>query len=243
MPFSTPAQDLKAGESALPGFPKAVLSDSPTLALFYLRAQCKIWASLEEMRSRPGPGGTIVVELEDMGVTWMLRPSAQGVRIVQHGGSWPGQLSGFMMVPSRGFAMTLLTNSVTGDKLRDQLFTSYWALRTFAGVSNLPAEPQRLEANDLAPFVGMYTIDRIGESGACSVTTVELREDNGRLTGTTMTQGDSESGHFGLAFYKPDFVLDLDDAGKRTGPRSDFLRNGDGNVTWYRTHGRIHRRM
>lgn len=43
VPFSTPSQDLKAGESALPGFPKAVLSDSPTLALFYLRAQCKIW--------------------------------------------------------------------------------------------------------------------------------------------------------------------------------------------------------
>lgn len=43
VPFSTPSQDLKAGESALPGFPKVVLSDSPTLALFYLRAQCKVW--------------------------------------------------------------------------------------------------------------------------------------------------------------------------------------------------------
>lgn len=43
VPFSTPAQDLKAGERALPGFPRSVLSDSPTLALFYLRDQCKVW--------------------------------------------------------------------------------------------------------------------------------------------------------------------------------------------------------
>lgn len=200
-------------------------------------------SSLKEMRDRPGPGGTLVVELEGMGVTWMLRPSAQGARIVQHGGSWPGQLSGFMMVPSRGFAMTLLTNSVGGDKLRDELFTEDWALRTFADVSNLPARAQRLSTTDLAPFVGSYTIDRIGDSGASSVTTVELREDQGRLRGTTTTQGENESSGFGLAFYKPNFVLDLDDAGVQNGPRSDFLRDANGNVTWFRTHGRIHQRM
>jgi CubicO group peptidase (beta-lactamase class C family) len=55
--------------------------------------------TLAAMRSNPGPGGTLVVELEGMGVTWMLRPSAQGVRIVQHGGNWPAQASGFMMAP------------------------------------------------------------------------------------------------------------------------------------------------
>lgn len=67
--------------------------------------------SLRRMRSRPGPGGTLVVELDGMGVTWQLRPSRQRVRIVQHGGDWPGQHSGLMMVPARGFALTVLTNS------------------------------------------------------------------------------------------------------------------------------------
>ena len=41
-----------------------------------------------------------------MGVTWMQRPSAEGVRIVQHGGDLPGQHSGFLMVPQRKFAIT-----------------------------------------------------------------------------------------------------------------------------------------
>lgn len=32
--------------------------------------------ALLAMRSRPGPGGTLVVELDGLGVTWMLRPTA-----------------------------------------------------------------------------------------------------------------------------------------------------------------------
>jgi hypothetical protein len=51
---------------------------------------------------------------------------------VQHGGTWPGQISGFMMVPSRGFALTLLTNSEGGTRLRDELFTDDWALSRYA---------------------------------------------------------------------------------------------------------------
>ena len=71
-------------------------------------------ASLAAMRSDPGPGGTLLVELDGMGVSWQLRPSAEGVRIVQHGGDWPGQHSGFLFVPDRDFALTMLTNSDGG---------------------------------------------------------------------------------------------------------------------------------
>jgi CubicO group peptidase (beta-lactamase class C family) len=77
--------------------------------------------SLVEMQSRPGRGGTLLLELDGMGVTWMLRPSAEGALIVQHGGSGTGQLSGFVMVPSRRFAMTLLTNSDGASSLRTEL--------------------------------------------------------------------------------------------------------------------------
>lgn len=48
--------------------------------------------SLVAMRSNPGPGGTLNVELDGMGVTWMVRPSAEGARIVQHGGVLAGQI-------------------------------------------------------------------------------------------------------------------------------------------------------
>ncbi|RAG86443.1 penicillin-binding protein [Streptacidiphilus pinicola] len=196
-------------------------------------------ASLSQMRSRPGPGGTIVVELDGMGITWMLRPTAQGPRIVQHGGTWPGQVSGFLMVPGRGFALTLLTNSVSGSRLRDELFTDDWALRRFAQVSNLPAEPRRLSAAELAPYEGHYLNRRITEAGTWEETHVEFRAHRGRLQGTTTTQG--ETSELGVVFYRPDFALDLDPTGRPTRTRSDFLRGPDGHVVWWRNHGRLHR--
>jgi CubicO group peptidase (beta-lactamase class C family) len=193
-------------------------------------------ASLREMQSRPGPGGTLLVELEGMGVTWMLRPSAEGERIVQHGGNWPGQSSGFMMVPSRGFAITLLTNSFGGEALATALFGDDWALRTFAGVSNPPAEPQRSSRAALAPYEGEYAAVSIGIDGTHYKNDFKLRAADGRLR----VDGPITAAAF--AFYRDDFVLDLDEAGNPTGARSNFLRGPDGKVTWMRAHGRLYRR-
>jgi CubicO group peptidase (beta-lactamase class C family) len=122
--------------------------------------------SLKRMRSYPGPGGTLLVEFDGMGVTWHLRPSRQRVRIVQHGGDWPGQHSGFIIVPDRGFALTALTNSVTGPALTQELFYDDWALRTFAGLRNPPAVPQTLRRRELAPYEGHYEADVIEPNGA-----------------------------------------------------------------------------
>ncbi|MFF9819359.1 serine hydrolase domain-containing protein [Streptomyces sp. NPDC014006] len=212
--------------------------------------------SLEEMRSRPGPGGTLVVELDGMGVTWMLRPTAQGPRIVQHGGTWPGQISGFVMVPSRGFALTLLTNSEGGTRLRDELFTDDWALSRFAGVTNLPATAKALSGQELAPYEGRYMAQRINDKGAVEDAVIELARHDGRLRGTQTVQHstrdpgvatdqedavEDQTSEVGVAFYREDFALDLDPDGRPIGTRSDFVRGPDGKVAWWRNHGRLHR--
>lgn len=192
--------------------------------------------SLREMQSNPGPGGTLLVELEGMGVTWMLRPSAEGDRIVQHGGNWPGQSSGFMLVPSRGFAITLLTNSVGGEALATALFGDDWALRTFAGISNPPAEPQSLSPAALAPYEGRYAATSIGIDGTHHKNDFELLADGGRLR----VDGPITASAF--AFYRDDYVLDLDEKGNPSGARSNFVRGADGKVAWLRAHGRLYRR-
>jgi hypothetical protein len=122
--------------------------------------------SLNRMRSYPGQGGTLAVELDGIGVTWHLRPSRQRVRIVQHGGDWPGQHSGFMIVPDRGFALTALTNSIGGPALIQELFTDDWALRTFAGLNNPAAVPHVLSRRDLARYEGRYMAEAIESDGA-----------------------------------------------------------------------------
>jgi CubicO group peptidase (beta-lactamase class C family) len=111
-------------------------------------------AALRGMWSRPGPGGTLIVELTGMGVSWMVRPTAEGIPVVQHGGDLPGFHSGFLIVPERQFAITMLTNCESGPNLIAQLFYDDWALRRFAGLSNLPAATRRLSDAELAPYEG-----------------------------------------------------------------------------------------
>jgi len=209
-------------------------------------------ASLVAMRSNPGPGGTLLVELDGMGVNWLLRPSAEGVRIVPARGTVPGQLSGFLMVPDRGFALTVLTNAASGDDLVNELVADDWALQRFAGVSNLPAVPRALSPGALAPYEGHYVAQEIGADGARAELLVELRGDQGQLH-MTLTAGDPVSttpsptspggAAFRLAFYRDDYVLVLDANGDSDGTRADFVRDADGGVAWMRLHGRLYRHV
>jgi CubicO group peptidase (beta-lactamase class C family) len=194
-------------------------------------------STLRAMQSNPGPGGTLLDELEGMGITWMLRPTAEGDRIVQHGGNWPGQSSGFMMVPSRGFAITLLTNSLGGQALTGSLFGEDWVLESFAGVSNPPAVPLSKSAAELAPYEGRYKASNIVPSGQWNHTEVTLKAQAGRLA----VDGPLAAAAF--AFYRDEFLLDLDAEGNPDGGRSNFLRGADGKVAWLRTHGRLLKRL
>jgi CubicO group peptidase (beta-lactamase class C family) len=190
--------------------------------------------SLRAMRSNPGPGGTLFVELDGVGVSWMLRPTAEGPRVVQHGGDWLGQHSGLFMVPDKGFAMTLLTNSDNGTALVDALFADDWALRTFAGVSNLPATPRKLTEAQLAPYVGRYTQESIVANGAAVTVSYDLTAQDGELlvsvSGTPAAK---------LAFYRDDYVL-LRGLNDEPAPfRANFVRDHEGRVAWIRLGGRL----
>jgi len=204
--------------------------------------------SLEAMRSNPGAGGTLWVELTGMGVTWMLRPSAENVTIVEHGGTWKGQRSGFFMVPDRNFAMTVLTNSDGGFQMINDLFARDWALRRFAGVSNLPATPQHLDAVELAPYEGRYIAEQVSQNGSREQAVIDFRARGGQLAGT-MSVGDADpdgpnSNKLGLAFYRPDYGLDLGPDDEPTGSRSNFVRGPDGKIAWLCSHhGRLFRRQ
>ena len=205
-------------------------------------------AALEAMRDDPGPGGTLLVELDGMGVSWQLRPSAEGVRIVQHGGDWPGQHSGFLFVPERDFAITMLTNSNGGPRLVSELFIDDWALRTFAGLHNLPATPATYTAEQLAPYEGRYTREHVPPDGTTAHADLQLTAEDGGLRLRNLDQNESpleppQGTPASLIFYRDDYVLALDSDGKAFGPRANFVRGADGAVEWFRFGGRLSRRV
>ncbi|MEU8221023.1 serine hydrolase domain-containing protein [Kribbella sp. NPDC048915] len=188
------------------------------------------------MQSHPGPGGTLFVELNGVGVSWMLRPTAQHPTVVQHGGDWYGQHSGFLFVPERDFAITLLTNSESGPALVAELFADDWALQEFAGVSNLPAVPRELPRRQLAEYAGTYVSQQIGPDGKPEDLGLDVTPDGGELVagvgGETLLR---------LAFYRKDYVLALNPDGSPTHVRANFVRGRSGQVEWLRYGGRLFR--
>jgi len=165
----------------------------------------------------------------------MRRPTAESVTVVQHGGDLPGFHSGLMLVPDRQFAMTLLTNSEGGRKLIAQLFADDWALRRFAGVSNLPAVPRHLGAGELAAYEGQYTAQQIGFAGPPVDVVMQLSVGDGGLQMVEVGAGTPATA---LTFYKDEYVLVGD-----TGLHADFLRAATGHVAWLRLGGRLLRHV
>lgn len=191
--------------------------------------------ALRAMWRHPGPGGTLLVELTGMGVSWSVRPTAQGTPVVQHGGDLPGYHSGLMLVPDQDFAIALLTNANSGPQLVAQLFFDDWALRRFCGLSNLPAAPRRLTRAQLATYEGSYTAQQIPFTGPPITLPVELVGEDGALT---MIEGSgSEAVRQTLTFYRRDHVI------LPIGARADFLRDRSGQVIWLRFGGRLFRRL
>lgn len=89
-----------------------------------------------------------------VGISWLLR-DVDGVRIAAHGGTTNGQLSEFVMVPERGFAVISMTNcSPDGRTFNDRLVR--WALERYVGVVDSDPEPVKLDAATLAPYEGRY---------------------------------------------------------------------------------------
>lgn len=194
--------------------------------------------SFEAMHSHPGPGGTIFIEIDGYAISFRVRPTAEGVAVVQHGGDWPGQHSGFLFVPERAFGIAMLTNSEDGPKLLSDFFQDDWALSRFAGVHNLPASPRSMTDAQLAPYAGRYDLAEIGPDGTTARVTLEFTADDGRLRIRPLnpdgTVADGTAPEY-VDFYREDHVV----GASPLSPRSDFVRGPSGEVAWYRTSGRL----
>jgi CubicO group peptidase (beta-lactamase class C family) len=209
-------------------------------------------ASLRAMRTQLGPGGTLGFELDGVGVNWFQRPTAEGIPVYQWGGDWAGQHSGFLFVPERGFALTVLTNADAAIGLREELaFSGDWALERFAGLHNPPALPLTLSDAQLAPYEGRYVAREVDPpAGEAEETWLEFRAAEGRLQargipapGTPELDPDLGGSWTEAAFYRDNYVVALDAEGNPTAGRSDFVPGPDGKIAWFRAGGRLHRHM
>jgi CubicO group peptidase (beta-lactamase class C family) len=192
-------------------------------------------ASIDRMQTNARPAGSMC---ESIGLSWMLDDAGRGHRLVKHGGSIAGMLSSFELIPSLGFAVTVLTNADAGRESRQTIADR--CQEHFVAFGK-PALPAPIAVANLAEYAGRYhaTLEHL-----------DVRVDGGRLevTGAPPPRFVVDPDRIPLprppahlSFVGRDKAAVL--TGERRGERVEFLRDASGNVEWLRWDGRIARRQ
>lgn len=190
----------------------------------------------ESLRTMQTPWANAGNMADAVGVSWLL-DSVGGVQTVAHGGATNGQMSAFLLVPARHFAITVLTNANRGRELHSKL--APWALEHLLALSNPQPVIQPRGASELSRYAGRY----VARLTHLEVSVVE----NGLLVKTIPQGGfpykDSPPGPAQppstLAFVTEEKLIFVD--GPLQGGRAEVIYDTDGSVAWLRVGGRIHR--
>ena len=172
---------------------------------------------------------------EGYGIGWALRTvgGEHGiVQIVEHGGSTNGFQAKLVLVPSRTFALAILTNSSRGSVLNEHVRA--WALDSYFGLREERPQPRRLSDDKLSHFAGRYE----RPEGPIILTI----RDGGLIRAMTLTDPlEGKTEHFPEdrleATGEREFVVVSEGETKDT--RVDFIFGEDGALRFVRMGGRL----
>jgi hypothetical protein len=173
-----------------------------------------------------------------MGLTWMLE-DVGGVRTVRHSGGTVGQQTTFVMVPSRTFALIVLTNADRGAELHGE--ATKWILSRYLGLEDREPAILDIPADQRAPYAGRYT---------AAAQDLELTVSGSGFLVQRIPKGGFPNKEqsappppppIRAALVSENLLIALDEPMK--GTRGEFLRDPDGAITWLRLGSRAHRRV
>ena len=186
-------------------------------------------STMREMQRPQTPPGDI---LDSTGVSWLIQ-DVGGVRTVAHGGTTNGQLSAFLMVPERQFAVTVLTNSTRGGEVHRAVTGK--ALEQFLGVVRPVLTPSRNGA-DLRTLQGRYV------SGLRNVALDLVARDSHLVATYSLLKSDEDPGLPPFKLALCDDEVAVIQGGRLNGYKAQFLRDERGRVRWLRLGGRLYRK-
>ncbi|HRW08687.1 MAG TPA: hypothetical protein P5121_26470, partial [Caldilineaceae bacterium] len=173
-----------------------------------------------------------------VGISWLLN-EINGIWTVSHGGATNGQIAQLLLVPSRAFALVILTNANRGRELTRDL--SKWALVHLLDLATPEPLPQPMASEGLQPYTGYYQaqLSDVAVSAGEQGLLLQVIPKGG------FPEKDSPPGPqppiARAAFVAADELLLID--GPSRGARAEFLRADDGTLAWLRLGGRIHKRQ
>jgi CubicO group peptidase (beta-lactamase class C family) len=176
---------------------------------------------------------------DDIGIAWHLR-NVGNLRVAAHGGTLAGHILLLEIVPEKNFAVGILTNSINGWRLiqdveREVLkqyhgatFPKNHAIAHRGLVETLPNVEPLAKQPDFAPYVGRYSRPMNG---------VSVRVENGTLVVQELPNAGDPRPVMPIAFFGPDRAVVTD--GNDKGQSIEFVRDQSGKVNWVRVVGRV----
>ena len=105
-------------------------------------------ATLQRMRTTAAPKAGSDLS---MGLTWHLG-KAGNLEFAEHGGGTNGQISHLRLIPSRRFALAIVTNSGAGSNLNAVILRA--VMEAYFGVADVLPQRITVASGDLAEFAG-----------------------------------------------------------------------------------------
>ena len=176
---------------------------------------------------------------DDIGIAWHLR-NVGNLRVAAHGGTLSGHILLLELVPERNFAIGILTNSINGWKLiqdveREALkqyhgatFPKNYAIAHRGLVETLPNVEPLASQPDPAQYVGRYLRP---------MNAVSVRVEQGKLVVQEIPNSGNARPVMPIAFFGADRAVITD--GNDRGQGIEFVRDAAGKVNWVRVVGRV----
>jgi CubicO group peptidase (beta-lactamase class C family) len=165
-----------------------------------------------------------------IGLGWHLW-RRDGLPIVEHAGGTNGQIAQVWLAPKRSFACAIVTNSGTSGKVIWKFWEHVAERYLGQATRSRSSKRMKLTPEELAEYAGRYTTPTAN---------LDLTIEKGELREQVTFRAGSLDRHSPpprrLAFYERDRVFIVDGLAK--GMRTEFLRDQQGRVRWYRSGGR-----
>jgi CubicO group peptidase (beta-lactamase class C family) len=176
---------------------------------------------------------------DDIGIAWHLR-NVGNLRVAAHGGTLAGHILLLEIVPEKNFAIGILTNSINGWRLiqdveREVLkqyhgatFPKNYAIAHRGLVETVPNVEPLARQPEPAPYVGRYLRP---------MNAVSVRVENGGLVVQEIPNGADARPIMPIQFFGVDRAVVTD--GNDKGQTIEFVRDAKGGVGWVRVVGRV----
>jgi CubicO group peptidase (beta-lactamase class C family) len=176
---------------------------------------------------------------DDIGIAWHLR-NVGALRVAAHGGTLSGHILLLEIVPEKNFAIGILTNSINGWRLIQDVereilkqyqgatFPKNHAIAHRGLIETLPNVEPLAKQPELTQYVGRYLRP---------MNAVSVRVEGERLVVQEIPNAGEPRAVIPIAFFGPDRAVVTE--GNDKGQSIEFIRDANGTVNWVRVVGRV----